>query len=50
MKALVDADILVYRFGFASEGDPAEFALARLSEFLDNLQAMDGIDEVWGVS
>lgn len=48
MKALVDADILVYRFGFASEGDPAEFALARLSEFLDNLQAMDGIDEVWG--
>lgn len=48
MKALVDADILVYRFGFASEGDPAEFALARLSEFLDNLQMMDGIDEVWG--
>ena len=48
MKALVDADILVYRFGFASDGDPAEFALARLSEFLDNLQMMDGIDEVWG--
>lgn len=48
MKALVDADILVYRFGFASEGDPAEFALARLSEFLDNLHSMDGIDEVWG--
>lgn len=48
MKALVDADILVYRFGFASEGDPAEFALARLSEFLDNLNMMDGIDEVWG--
>lgn len=48
MKALVDADILVYRFGFASEGDPAEFALARLSEFLDNLQMMEGIDEVWG--
>jgi len=48
MKALVDADILVYRFGFASEGDPAEFALARLSEFLDNLSSSDGIDEVWG--
>jgi hypothetical protein len=48
MKALVDADILVYRFGFASDGDPAEFALARVSEFLDNLQMMDGIDEVWG--
>lgn len=48
MKALVDADILVYRFGFASEGDPAEFALARLSEFLDNLHSMEGIDEVWG--
>lgn len=48
MKALVDADILVYRFGFASDGDPAEFALARISEFLDTLQMMDGIDEVWG--
>ena len=48
MKALVDADILVYRFGFASDGDPAEFALARISEFLDNLQMMDGIDEVRG--
>ena len=48
MKALVDADILVYRFGFASEGDPAEFALARLSEFLDNLSMSDGIDEVRG--
>lgn len=48
MKALVDADILVYRFGFASEGDPAEFALARLSEFLDNLSLSDGINEVWG--
>jgi hypothetical protein len=48
MKALVDADLLVYRFGFASEGDPAEFALARLSEFLDNLSLGDGIDEVWG--
>jgi hypothetical protein len=48
MIALVDADILVYRFGFASEGDPAEFALARLSEFLDNLILQDGITETWG--
>lgn len=48
MKALVDADILVYRFGFASEGDPAEFALARLSEFLDNLYIELSVDEVWG--
>lgn len=48
MIALVDADILVYRFGFASEGDPAEFALARLSEFLDNLYVEEGINEVWG--
>ena len=48
MIALVDADILVYRFGFASEGDPAEFALARLSEFLDNLVLQDGITEAWG--
>ena len=48
MKALVDADLLVYRFGFASEGDPAEFALARLSEFLDNLYVELSVDEVWG--
>lgn len=48
MKALVDADILVYRFGFASEGDLAEFVLARLFEFLVNLHSMDGVDEVWG--
>lgn len=48
MKALVDADILVYRFGFASEGDPAEFALARLSEFLDNLYVNLPVDEVEG--
>ena len=48
MIALVDADILVYRFGFASEGDPAEFALARLSEFLDNLILQDDITETWG--
>lgn len=48
MKALVDADILVYRFGFASEGDPAEFALARLSEFLDNLYINLPVDEVEG--
>jgi hypothetical protein len=48
MKALVDADILVYRFGFASEGDPAEFALARLSEFLDSLYITLPVDEVEG--
>lgn len=48
MKALVDADILIYRFAFASEGDPAEFALARLSEFLDNLYINLPVDEVEG--
>jgi hypothetical protein len=48
MKALVDADILVYRFGFASEGDPAEFALARLSEFLDSLYITLPVDTVEG--
>lgn len=48
MKALVDADLLCYRFGFASEGDPAEFALARLSEFLDNLYIDLPVDEVEG--
>lgn len=48
MIAVVDADILVYRFGFASEGDPAEFALARLSEFLDDLYTTINVDDVIG--
>jgi hypothetical protein len=48
MIAIVDADILVYRFGFASEGDPAEFALARLSEFLDDLYINLNVDDVQG--
>jgi hypothetical protein len=48
MIAIVDADILVYRFGFASEGDPAEFALARLSEFLDELFTVLDVDDVQG--
>ena len=48
MIAVVDADILVYRFGFASEGDPAEFALARLSEFLDDLYTKLGVDDIIG--
>lgn len=48
MIAIVDADILVYRFGFASEGDPAEFALARLSEFLDELYINLNVDDVQG--
>ena len=48
MIAVVDADILVYRFGFASEGDPAEFALARLSEFLDDLYTGLNVDDVIG--
>jgi hypothetical protein len=48
MIAVVDADILVYRFGFASEGDPAEFALARLSEFLDDLYMNLNVDDVIG--
>jgi hypothetical protein len=46
--AVVDADILVYRFGFASEGDPAEFALARLSEFLDDLYTKLSVDDIIG--
>ncbi len=48
MIAVVDADILVYRFGFASEGDPAEFALARLSEFLDDLYTKLSVDDIIG--
>lgn len=48
MIAVVDADILVYRFGFASEGDPAEFALARLSEFLDELYTKLDVDDIIG--
>lgn len=36
-KALVDADFLAYRVGFASQGEDEPLAIARLSEWLNDL-------------
>ena len=41
MIALIDGDILVYRFGFASEKDSEKVAKARLQEFLTELMLFD---------
>ena len=37
MKALLDADILVYRVGFASEGEEENIALARCTEMVTDI-------------
>lgn len=37
MQALIDADIIVYRIGFASEEDSDKLALARAAEFMEEL-------------
>lgn len=43
--ALIDADILVYRIGFASELDPVEIARARMCEFLEDMLLFNGFGE-----
>lgn len=35
--ALIDADILVYRIGFASENDAESYAKARMCEFMEDM-------------
>lgn len=37
MLALIDADIVIYRIGFASEEDSDKLALARAGEFMEEL-------------
>ena len=46
--ALIDGDILVYRIGFASEGEPESIAIARCGEFLENLILFNGFEDYQG--
>jgi 5'-3' exonuclease len=48
MKALIDGDILVYRVGFASENEVESIAVARCSEFLEDLLLFNGFDSYQG--
>jgi hypothetical protein len=48
MKALIDGDILVYRIGFASEEEPESIAMARCSEFIEDLILFNGFGEYQG--
>ena len=48
MKALIDGDILVYRIGFASEDETESIAIARCSEFLEDLLLFNNFDSYQG--
>ena len=48
MKALIDGDILVYRIGFASENETESIAVARCSEFIEDLILFNGFGEYQG--
>jgi hypothetical protein len=48
MKALIDGDILVYRIGFASENEPESIAMARCSEFIEDLILFNGFGKYQG--
>lgn len=48
VKALIDGDILVYRIGFASENEPESIAMARCSEFIEDLILFNGFGEYQG--
>lgn len=43
--ALIDADILVYRIGFASENDAESYAKARMCEFMEDMILFNGFGE-----
>ena len=47
-KALIDGDILVYRIGFASEEETESIALARCSEFLEDMLLYNNFNEYQG--
>jgi len=47
-KALIDGDILVYRIGFSSEEEPESVALARCSEFLEDLLLYNNFESYQG--
>ena len=48
MKALIDGDILVYRIGFASENETESIAVARCSEFIEDLILFNGFGKYQG--
>lgn len=48
MKALIDGDILVYRIGFSSEEETESIAIARCSEFLEDLLLFNGFESYQG--
>ena len=48
MKALIDGDILVYRIGFSSENEGESIAIARCSEFLEDLLLFNNFDSYQG--
>lgn len=47
-KALIDGDILVYRIGFSSENEGESIAIARCSEFLEDLLLFNNFDSYQG--
>ncbi len=48
MKALIDGDILVYRIGFASEGETQSIAISRMAVFVEELVMMPEIGDYQG--
>lgn len=47
-EALIDGDILTYRIGFASEDEPESIAIARCSEFLEDMLLFNNFTEYRG--
>lgn len=48
MIALIDGDILVYRIGFASEGESQGIAISRMAVFVEDLVMMPEIGDYQG--
>jgi len=47
-KALIDGDILVYRIGFSSEEESESIAVARCSEFIEDMLLYNNFNEYQG--
>lgn len=48
MKALIDGDILVYRIGFAAEGETKGVAISRMAEFVEELVMIPDVGDYQG--
>lgn len=48
MRALIDGDILVYRIGFASEGESKGVAISRMAEFVEELVMIPDVGDYQG--